>query len=369
MKILWFTWKDQKHPRAGGAELVNEEIAKRLVKDGHEVVFLTAGFKNCVPEEIVNGYKIIRLGNRWTVYLKAFWYYLKFLKGWADLVIDEVNTGPFFCKFFVKEENCLFIHQLARQIWFYEMFFPLNIIGYFVEPLYLRLLNDRKVITVSESTKKDLLKRGFKNENIEIISEGINIVPLTESELNKIEKYEQPTIATVGELRPVKRTDHIVRAFELAKKEIPDLQLIIAGEKFNGFGRKIEEMAAASEYSDSIKLLGRVENGKRAELLGRAHVFCAASVKEGWGLVITEANSQGTPAVAYDIDGYRDSVRNTETGLLCAKNTPEEMAKNIIAMFKNKEVYERMRRNAWKWSREINFENCYKDFFEIIAKI
>ena len=39
MKILWLTWKDRKNPLAGGAEVVNEELAKRLVKDGHEVIF------------------------------------------------------------------------------------------------------------------------------------------------------------------------------------------------------------------------------------------------------------------------------------------------------------------------------------------
>jgi len=40
MKILWFTWKDRSHPRSGRAEVMNEEIAKRLAHDGHRVVFL-----------------------------------------------------------------------------------------------------------------------------------------------------------------------------------------------------------------------------------------------------------------------------------------------------------------------------------------
>ena len=149
MKILWFTWEDRKNPLAGGAELVNEELAKRLAKDGHGIIFLVAGFKGCKKEEIINGYKVMRLGNRWTVYWQAFWYYQKNLKNWADLVIDEVNTIPFFAKFYVKEKNILFIHQLCRQIWFYEMFFPLNLIGYLLEPIYLWLLNDRPVITIS----------------------------------------------------------------------------------------------------------------------------------------------------------------------------------------------------------------------------
>ncbi len=101
MKILWFTWEDKKNPRAGGAELVNEELASRLARDGHEFILLEGGFLGALHEEAVNGYRIIRVGNKWTVYFRAYQYYKKNLKGWADLVIDEINTIPFFCKFFV----------------------------------------------------------------------------------------------------------------------------------------------------------------------------------------------------------------------------------------------------------------------------
>ena len=81
MKILWFTWKDQKNPQAGGAELINEEIAKRLARDRHEVILLVASFPGGESEEMCDGYKVIRLGNRYTVYWHAYRYYKKFLKG------------------------------------------------------------------------------------------------------------------------------------------------------------------------------------------------------------------------------------------------------------------------------------------------
>jgi hypothetical protein len=90
-------------------------------------------------------------------------------RGRPNLVIDEVNSIPFFAKFYAKEKNILLVHQLCRQIWFYQMFFPLSLIGYLLEPLYLRLLSDRKVITVSESTKRDLTRFGFKAENTSIM--------------------------------------------------------------------------------------------------------------------------------------------------------------------------------------------------------
>lgn len=364
MKILWFTWKDKKNPLAGGAEIVNEELAKRLAADGHEVVFIVSGYEMAVAEEIVDGYKIVRLGNRWTVYFAAWRYYLQNMQGWADLVIDEVNTIPFMAKFYVRERNILFVHQLCRQIWFYEMFFPLSLIGYLLEPIYLWLLRDRKVITVSESTKNDLLRFGFKKENIEIISEGIEIKPV--ENLDSVVKFPKPTMLALGALRSMKRTLDIVKAFEIAKQKISDLELVIAGSADNKYGQKVLNKIITSPYRDSIKYLGKVSLEKKIELMQRAHLLCVASVKEGWGLIVTEANSQGTPAVVYDVDGLRDSVKYDETGMICDENNPVDMAGNIVELLNDKGRYERLRLNAWEWSKEINFENSYRDFINII---
>jgi len=369
-KILWFTWKDKKNPSSGGAEIVNEELAKRLVQDGNEVILIVAGFKGALSEEIINGYKIIRLGDCWTVYWKAFQYYKKHLIGWADLVIDEVNVIPFFCKFYVHPvKSILFIHQLCREIWFYQLFFPLNLIGYLIEPIYLWLLRDRKVVTVSESTRKNLLKYGFKKENIYVISEGIEIEPL--KELPKIEeiKEKEPTILFLGAIRAMKRPDQIIKAFELAKKNIKNLKLWIVGGGGGKYFGKIMQLIDTCKYKKDINYFGKVEKEKKIELLQRAHLLCVTSVKEGWGLVVTEANSQGTPVIVYNVDGLRDAVRNNETGLICRQNTPENLAKNIVEPLNNTGKYQKLRINAWQWSKEINFEKSYKDFTAIISTL
>jgi len=364
MKILWLTWKDRKNPLAGGAETVNEELAKRLAKNGHEVIFLTAGFSGGAKEELIDGYKVIRLGNKWTVYWRVYRYYKKNLIGWADLVIDEINTIPFFAKFHTKEKNILFVHQLCREIWFYQMFFPLSLIGYLLEPIYLWLLSDRKVITVSESTKKDLIKYGFKDENIKIISEGIEIEQ--SKELGAVIKFEKPTILALGAIKKMKRTDHIIKAFEIAKVTVVDLQLLVAGSSEGKYGAKVLKMIKKSKCKDSIEYLGKVSKEKKIEIMQKSHLICVTSVKEGWGLIVTEANSQGTPAIVYDVDGLRDAVKNNETGLVCIHNTPTNLATNIVNLLNNQEKYQSLRINAWEWSKEINFENSYKQFVSII---
>lgn len=101
----------------------------------------------------------------------------------------------------------------------------------------------------------------------------------------------------------------------------------------------------------------------------KAHLLCAASVKEGWGLTVTEANSQGTPAIVYDVDALRDAVRHSETGLVCQQNTPDNLAKNIVELIKNEEKYQNLRTNGWQWSKEINFERSYADFANALSQL
>jgi len=359
MRILWLTWKDRKHPQAGGAEVVNEELAKRLVHDGHEVTLLVGGFNGGAGEETIHGYKIVRLGNRFTVYWHAYCYYKKHFQGWADIIIDEINTMPFFAKYYARERNVLFVHQLCRQIWFYQLPKYLGWIGYFAEPIYLHLLNDRQTITVSNSTRNDLLRYGFKPTNIQIISEGISIKPV--ASLQTITKFKQPTVLSLGSIRAMKRTLEQVQAFEIAKKSIPNLQLKLAGDSSDPYGQKVLRYIKGSPYERDIEYLGTVTQEQKATLLQKCHLILVSSVKEGWGLVVTEANSQGTPAIAYDVDGLRDSVQNGVTGIVC-EPSPASMAANILNALSEFDMYDKMRQRAYARSKKVTFDKSYKDF-------
>lgn len=369
MKILWFTWKDKKHPLAGGAEIVNEEIAKRLVKNGHQVVFITSGFKNVESEEIVDGYKVVRLGNRWTIYWKAFRYYKNYLHGWADLVIDEVNTIPFFAKFYVKEKNIILVYQLCREIWFYQMFFPLNILGYFLELIFLYVLKDRYVITESESTKIDLQRYGFQKDKIFVFPIGLENSPISNDDFNNQIKEIVPTLFFLGSIRPMKRPDHVLKAFEIAKKDIPELRLWIAGSGQGRFAENFFKRIYSSKFKDDILYFGQVSIERKLLLLQKAHLIAVTSLKEGWGLIVTEANSQGTPAIVYNVDGLRDSCKNYVTGLITKKNSPVYLAKNIIKLIKDKRLYQQLHINAWEDSQNYTYLKSFQSFVDIINKI
>jgi glycosyltransferase involved in cell wall biosynthesis len=259
----------------------------------------------------------------------------------------------------------LFVHQLCRQIWFYQLWAPASLVGYLLEPLYLRVLalGGQEVVTVSDSTKRDLVRHGFKPEHISIISEGIELTPVASL---SIQKYPHPTILALGAIRPMKRTAHIVRAFELLKRSVPTARLVIAGAGGGAYAARVARQIDQSPYKADIECLGKVSGEKKIELLQKSHVLPVASVKEGWGLVVTEANSQGTPAVVYNVDGLRDAVKNGITGLVTAKNTPEALAASLASLLADPEQYARLRQAAWEWSREITFDRSYAQFKEIL---
>ena len=120
-----------------------------------------------------------------------------------------------------------------------------------------------------------------------------------------------------------------------------------------------------SEYKEDIEVLGRVSSDQKAELMQKSHALLVTSVKEGWGLVVTEANSQGTPAVVYDVDGLRDSVKNDATGSV-SDTTPGGMAKKISLLLNNASLYDKIRSGAHAWSKQITFEKSYNEFKERI---
>ncbi len=373
--ILWLSWKDHKHPASGGAEVVLMEISKRLVQEGHAVTILTAEYEGAPHKEVIDGITFIRVGrNRYFHSFQALRYYIRNLRGNYDVVVEAVNTAPYFAALFGGKNThgkrpsfYLFYHQLAREIWHYETKFPLNVLGYNVlEPSANLLLSKSGagVITVSNSTKEDLVKSGFNSNDINIISEGIQMQPV--ANIETVAKFDKPTMLSLGAMRAMKQTLHQVKAFEAAKLKMPDLQLKIVGSANGEYGQEVLEYIRRSPFAADIEYLGRVPYATKLEVMQKSHVVAVTSIKEGWCLVVTEANSQGTPAVAYNSDGLRDSIRNGETGYLAIANTPIALADRIVDVLNDRLTYNRLRTNAWQWSRRITFDKCYEDFKKVV---
>lgn len=446
-KLLWLAWKDINHPQSGGAEVVGTQIRQRLAKDGYQVTLLTAKYPNSKDREIVDGVEIIRVGNsKYMHYLSAIKYYQKNLKNKYDFVVEEVNTVPYFINFFKgKEKVFLYYNQLAREIWFHEIFFPLSIIGFLVEPVYTWIQSrfNTHIFTISQSSKKDLVRFGFKPKNFSVVSMAI-----TNESLDKIEgslpKEKIFTVLFHGSLRAMKRPTDALKAFELFHTKYPDTQMWFSGsgdlrpqmEEYiqNNFGSGDHRVAISrsgeiyelfsenaktfdggnsdtsnTKNSPSLKgwqpqvdgvvldpktgdtileipllrgadevggvdfkppqttpitLFGRTTDTHKLELMQKSHVLVATSIKEGWGLIVSEANSMATPSIGYDVDGLRDSVA-FGGGLVCEPNvlSLSQKLEEMYLLWKDQPAkYLDSRKKALESSKELTFAKCYQDF-------
>lgn len=371
MKILWLAWKDYNHPERGGAEVVLKELIDRQLAEGHEVTLLTAHYTGSKAREtLASGLEIIRVGsNRYVHPLYALWYYLRHLRGQFDAIIETVNTAPYFSLLFRgKATGLAFYHQLAREIWFFETRSPLSQLGYYlIEPFSTWLLGRTRapLVTVSQSTKVDLSRFGWDPSRAHIITQGLQFPPIRA--IDNSQKYEQPTMLSFGTVRGMKRTLDQIKAFELAKQAVPDLQLKVAGSVFDDYGLGALKYMRRSPYSNDIEYLGRVSQEHKLELMRRSHLITVTSVKEGWGLIVTEAASQGAPAVVYDADGLRDSVQDGRTGLV-TRPTPEGLAEGIVKVLQDTKLYQNLQKNAWQWSKTMTFDRSYQDFKQVLKE-
>jgi glycosyltransferase involved in cell wall biosynthesis len=358
MKILWLNWRCWLNPAMGGAEVFTYEIAKRWAAFGHEITLFTSKFPGCSNEEVADGIKIIRAGGRFTVYGQAKKFYAKrFRHEGFDVIIDEINTQPFFAHKFAKngEKIVALIHQLAREFWFYETPFPVSYIGYhFLENRWLKQYVDVLTVTVSESTRQDLVALGFKH--VYVVSEGLNFEPL------KVlpEKDSKPIVIFSGRLKRAKRPDHAIKAFAIVKSKIPNAELWIFGA--GPFRQTLERFAGSG-----VKFFGNLNNFDRRDLLGKSWVLIVPGVREGWGLNVIEANALGVPAVAYDAPGLRDSVRNQETGLLAENGNIKDLAEKTIRILSDNSLRKKLSVEALDYSKQFSWEKTADEFMKLMT--
>lgn len=356
MRILWFNWRDIRHPDAGGAEVLTHEVMRRLVQNGYDMTLFCPKVKGRSDNEVIDGVKIIREGGKYTVYRQGRNYFKRNQENY-DLVIDEINPRPFLNPKVLNGKPALVLfHQLIREEWFYEMPFPISYFCHFYENKWLLPYKNTRTLTVSESSKMDLEKIGFKN--VRVMPMGVSVDPL-----NAISSKENdPTIVFIGRLKKHKLPDDAVNAFSILKKDLPLAKMWIIG---NGYMLGRLRKTATKD----VTFFGHVENTMKYNLLSRAHVVLIPSIREGWGLIVIESNAMGTPVVAYNVNGLRDSVVDGKNGFLVWEKNPEFLAKHALKLLKDKELLHRLSNQALEYSRHFSWDKTTDFFISEIDKL
>ena len=274
-------------------------------------------------------------------------------------------------------KRIFYIHQLTREIWDINLKFPLNKIGKALETPLLKMNKNDWVITVSESTKQDLIDVGFNPNKIVIVYNGISFEPWNEEDF--CEKEKNPTFIYVGRYANYKGIDAAVEALGMLKKECPKAKLWILGKRndeyINSALKPITDKYGMTwgdrENDGDIITWGFVTEQEKLELISKATALVFPSIREGWGIPITEAGNVGTPSIVYDSPGIRDAVNLGHSGFICDKSAISLHSKMLIC-YREKEKYNEMVQNAYEYSKAFNWKNTGKianSFFDKLVSL
>jgi len=345
VNILVLNWLDPENPQAGGAEVHLLEIFRRLVEWGHSVTLLCSGWPGATARASISGIEIHRTGRRHTLSLAAPGYYRRHLRDREfDVVVEDLNKVPFFSPGWVDPPVTLLVHHLFGTTAFREASFPIAAATYLLEMPIARVFRDVPVAAVSPSTADDLERRGLRRDLIEIIPNGVDLEALTPGPPE--ERFEEPTLLYLGRLKRYKRVDLVMQAVATLAERGVACRLLVAGQ--GDHREHLEAFRTSLGLEDRVEFLGFVSKERKLEVLRRSWVHVLTSPKEGWGISNLEAAACGTPTVASDSPGLRDSVVDGHTGYLVPHGKVSRLADRIGELFAS----ERLRSDMGTQGRE-----------------
>ena len=352
MRILLVNWQDPANPHAGGAEIHLFELFSRLVRWGHSVHLVCSGWLGAPARATIDGITVERHGDRHTFALHGRSAIRAALgRDRYELVVEDVNKLPLYAGRLTRLPCCVIVPHLFGTTAYHEASWALATVVVLAEKLIPWAYRRAQFQAISESTRDDLVARGIPGNRISVIHPGVDADRLRPDPA--LDRVNPPSFLYVGRLRRYKGVDLAIKALALARRERPDLSLDIAG---SGEDRsRLSDLARSLGVESAVRFLGFVNEEAKLALLRTTWSNVFPSPKEGWGITVMEAAACGTPSIASDSPGLRDSVRDGETGFLVPHGDVPGLARRMLACANDRSLVDRLGRAAralaeqWSW--------------------
>ncbi len=155
----------------------------------------------------------------------------------------------------------------------------------------------------------------------------------------------------------LKGSEDGLKAFEIVKREIPDLRVILFGVPKKPSG-----------LPEWITYYRKPPPKVLRQLYNKAAIFVAPSWEEGWGLPASEALMCGAALVATDVGGHREFAIHEETALLSPPRSPEALAKNISRLIREPELRLRLARAGHLYVQQFTWGRAVSLFERVIRE-
>lgn len=240
-----------------------------------------------------------------------------------------------------------------------------------IEKLFLKraVRNASKILTVSENTKKDLLKKfALLESKIEVIpcSAGDEFMPLEKSQLNNFKaqtNLPEEFFLAVGTIEPRKNYVNLIKAFALFVDKFPHYHLVIVGGKGWDYEEVYQEIRN-NYLTKKVHMLGYISSSSLVKLYNSAKAVVFPSLYEGFGIPPLEAMKSGCPVIASSTSSIPEVVG--DSAILFNPYSHLDIAGAMIHFASHPNLAHDLHQKGLIQAQKFSWENSAKLFYQII---
>jgi len=365
-------------PHIGGVEIVFKNLAEGLVKEGHEVTIVTQRLNRTKKQEIVNGVSIFRINCLSSRYLFTFLSIPKVfnLAKQADIIHTTTYNGAFpswIAARLLRKPSIITIHEILGKSWltFGNLNWFTAKLHQFLERLII-FLNFDCFVSVSESTKRNLLKHDSKLEKKSVVVyNGVDYDFFNSKKYDgkKIRKklglnkkfvylfYGRPGIS--------KGLEYLIKAVPKISKNIPNSKFLAIVSGHGTFEKSYEQILKLINklnIKNNMILLNPVPRKELPNYIKAADCVVVPSLTEGFGFTAAESSAMGKAIVASNTDSLPEVVSGKY--VLVKSASPKAIARGVELVYRKKvKIRERK-----KFSLNDNIENYQRVYKQLLMK-
>ena len=312
MHVLFCNWRDTRNPEGGGSERYVETMARGLVERGHHVTIACAAHDDAPRDEVIDGVRFVRRGTKLDIYAITALRVLMRRYGRIDLVVDVQNGLPFFTRLVTRKPVVVLVHHVHREQW--PVVHPglVGRIGWWIESRLAPRIY--RAVEVCRRVELDASRAGRPRDRPRPHHDR------AQRQRRRARRWmpsaiPSPACASSAAWCRTSRSSTRSTPWPHCIEEHPSATLDVIGTGW--WEGVLRDHADAAGVGDAVQFRGFADERSKHELLARAWLLVLPSLKEGWGLVVGEAGSHGTPTIAYSTaGGTTESIAHKDSGLL-----------------------------------------------------
>ena len=355
-------------PHIGGVETLFDNITKGLAEHGDDVTVLTSQIAGTPKHEISAGRKIYRISAPSRIsFISAYRTVGNFAKE-ADVIHTTTYAGAiatWLANRSAKKPMIATFHEVLGKL-FFSIENPIAAAAHYIlESLICRAYRNDTLVCPSEATKRAMIEKGMKAENIHVISHGIDHEAFNTA-VKPSMKFDGPSYLCMGRAGVTKGIEYLVKAVPAVSEAVPGARLILMLSKKDNYKKIVSLVKQSAAEKNTVLLEPRKSAKEVAEVIRSCDTVVVPSLSEGFGFNAVEAQACGVPVVSTTAGSLPEVVKG---GLTVPPRDSSAIAKAVAKILKDKNLAKELGSRGSKFAKTFTWERSVKEHLRLYSKV